>query len=100
MYLPMTVEANLRPIVGSPPMIFKSCLNGIRVSRHYGKFNDIYEQCSGGSSTPTTIEWETTTTTEMSTIEDSVNVTTDEWEVTDEAETTQNTTIIDESYAK
>jgi hypothetical protein len=33
-------------------------LSGIRASRYLGKFNEIYEQCSGGG----TIEWETTTT--------------------------------------
>lgn len=67
MYLPVTVEANLRPIVGSPPMIFKNCINNIRITTYYEGFKEIYDKCSksNNSSTPTESTTVGITTTEL-----------------------------------
>ncbi|KAG5683132.1 hypothetical protein PVAND_012432 [Polypedilum vanderplanki] len=72
MYLPLTVETNLRPIVQSPPIIFRNCINILKVvaDDHVGQFNEVYEKCKSSNlneivtENPTTItETEATTTT-------------------------------------
>lgn len=43
-YLAETVEANLKPIVESSPMIFEFCINNIVAENQ--KFNVLFNNCS------------------------------------------------------
>lgn len=93
MYLPMTVENYLRPVVGSPPLIFQSCIRGIQGSRNYEFFDTVYDKCSDAHARTTTPEPITTPTTEDETTTVSINseTTTEEFEET--ASTADNFTL-------
>ncbi|CAO1405747.1 unnamed protein product [Diamesa hyperborea] len=60
-YLAETVEANLKPIVESSPMIFEFCINNIVAENK--KFNALFNNCSNEASplTPTTPNYTTST---------------------------------------
>jgi hypothetical protein len=66
MYLPLTVENNLKPIVQSPPLIFKNCINIIKVVavENVDKFDEAYERCSNEAVEVVTTTTEAETTTE------------------------------------
>lgn len=65
MYLPLTVQTNLRPIVQSPPLIFQNCIGVIKANNNnYESFKDIYEECRDSSIEGTTKPPITEATTE------------------------------------
>lgn len=90
MYLPLTVQTNLRPIVQSPPLIFRNCIGVVKTNiNNYESFREIYEKCSktsdeGRTEAPTT---EAPTTTEEP------STTTEQATTTEEPITTQEPTI-------
>lgn len=65
-YLPTVVQANLRPIVQSSPMIFENCINTIPTNNVAEKFDEIYERCRPVEDTTTTT---TTTPVDSTTVE-------------------------------
>lgn len=50
-YLAETVEANLKPIVESSPMIFEFCINNVVAENR--KFNALFNNCSSEAGPPT-----------------------------------------------
>lgn len=92
MYLPMTVENYLRPVVGSPPLIFQSCIRGIQGSRNYEFFDTVYDKCSDAHARTTTPDTITTPATEYETTP-SINSETTTEESEETASTADNFTL-------
>lgn len=72
-YLPIVVQANLRPVVESSPAIFQNCINTIQTDSIAIKFDEIYKRCHPSEQTTTT----TTTTTKSTTPVESSTITPD-----------------------